>query len=106
MSDYLQKMFGFDGRVAVVIGGTGVLGGEFCSGLAQAGATVVVAGRSAERGQERVARIKSLGGKASFIEVDASDRDSMTALLESAVGEHKHVSALVNCAGVNSPIPY
>ena len=51
MSDYLQKLFGFDGRVAVVIGGTGVLGGELCNGLAQAGATVVVAGRSEERGK-------------------------------------------------------
>ena len=75
MSDYLQKLFGFDGRVAVVIGGTGVLGGEFCTGLAQAGATVVVAGRSAERGQERVAKITALGGKASFVEVDASNRE-------------------------------
>ena len=28
MSDFLQKLFGFDGQVAVVIGGTGVLGGE------------------------------------------------------------------------------
>jgi NAD(P)-dependent dehydrogenase (short-subunit alcohol dehydrogenase family) len=106
MSDYLQKMFGFDGRVAVVIGGTGVLGGEFCTGLAQAGATVIVAGRNAERGQERVTKITSLGGKATFMEVDASNRESMNALLETAVGLHGHVSALVNCAGVNSPTPY
>lgn len=106
MSDFLQKMFGFDGRVAVVIGGTGVLGGEFCSGLAQAGATVVVAGRNAERGKERVAKITGLGGKATFIEVDAGNRESMQSLLDSAVGQHGHVAALVNCAGVNSPTPY
>jgi NAD(P)-dependent dehydrogenase (short-subunit alcohol dehydrogenase family) len=106
MSDYLQKMFGFDGQVIVVIGGTGVLGGEFCSGLAQAGATVVVAGRSSERGQERVAKIESLGGKAAFIEVDASNRESVQALLASVVGHHGHVAGLVNCAGLNSPTPY
>ena len=41
MSDYLQKLFGMDGKVAVVIGGTGVLGGELASGLAHAGARVV-----------------------------------------------------------------
>ena len=33
MADFLQKLFGFDGQVAVVIGGTGVLGGAFCRGL-------------------------------------------------------------------------
>ncbi len=106
MSDYLQKLFGFDGRVAVVIGGTGVLGGELCNGLAQAGATVVVAGRSKERGQARVAAIEKLGGKASFAEVDAADRDSVKALLTSVIAEHGRVDALVNSAGVNSPTPY
>jgi NAD(P)-dependent dehydrogenase (short-subunit alcohol dehydrogenase family) len=106
MSDYLQKMFGLDGQVAVVIGGTGVLGGEFCSGLAQAGATVVVAGRNAERGQERVTKIESLGGTAAFVEVDATNRASMKQLLDTVVGLHGRVNALINCAGVNSPTPY
>jgi NAD(P)-dependent dehydrogenase (short-subunit alcohol dehydrogenase family) len=106
MSDYLQKMFGLDGQVAVVIGGTGVLGGELCNGIAQAGATVVVAGRSAERGQARVDEIKKLGGKASFVEVNASNRDSVQSLLANSLKDHGRVDALVNCAGVNSPTPY
>src|SRR5688500_4914639 len=101
MSDYLQKLFGLQNRVAVVIGGTGVLGGELCMGLAQAGATVVVAGRSAERGQERVAAIEKLGGRATFRDVDAGDRKSMQALLSSVVEQHGRADALVNCAGVN-----
>ncbi|MFO0790179.1 MAG: SDR family oxidoreductase [Pirellulales bacterium] len=106
MSDYLQKLFSLEGHTAVVIGGTGVLGGEFCMGLAQAGANVVVAGRSVERGNERVAKIKSLGGSASFAEVDASSRESVQQLLDTLVGLHGRVYALVNCAGVNSPTPY
>jgi NAD(P)-dependent dehydrogenase (short-subunit alcohol dehydrogenase family) len=106
MSDYLQNMFGFDGRVAVVIGGTGVLGGELCSGLAQAGATIVVAGRSADRGQQRVEKLESAGGKATFAEVNAANRESVKALLANVVERHGRVDALVNCAGVNSPTPY
>jgi NAD(P)-dependent dehydrogenase (short-subunit alcohol dehydrogenase family) len=106
MSDYLQKLFGFDDRVAVVIGGTGVLGGELCDGLAQAGATVVVAGRNAERGAARVSAIEKLGGKATFLDVDASDRESVKALLDKTIEQHGRVDALVNCAGVNSPTPY
>jgi len=105
MSDFLQKLFSFDGQVAVVIGGTGVLGGELCNGLAQAGATVVVAGRSAERGNERVATIEKLGGKATFIEVDAANRASVKHLLDETIKQHGRVDALVNCAGVNSPTP-
>jgi NAD(P)-dependent dehydrogenase (short-subunit alcohol dehydrogenase family) len=106
MSDFLQKLFGLDGRVAVVIGGTGVLGGELCTGLTQAGATVVVAGRSAERGNERVAAIQKLGGTATFAEVDAARRDSVSALLATVLAHHGRVDALVNCAGVNSSTPY
>jgi NAD(P)-dependent dehydrogenase (short-subunit alcohol dehydrogenase family) len=106
MSDFLQKLFGLDGSVAVVIGGTGVLGGELCNGLAQAGATVVVAGRSAERGQERVAAIEELGSAATFAEVDACNRSSVNCLLDSVIEQHGRVDALVNCAGVNSPTPY
>jgi NAD(P)-dependent dehydrogenase (short-subunit alcohol dehydrogenase family) len=106
MSDYLQKLFGLDGKVAVVIGGTGVLGGELASGLAQAGAHIVVAGRSAERGNERVAAIQKLGGNAIFAEVDAADRASVKSLLKRAIDAHQRVDALVNCAGVNSSTPY
>ena len=41
-SQFLSSLFGLDDQVAVVIGGTGVLGGALCDGLAQAGARVVV----------------------------------------------------------------
>jgi NAD(P)-dependent dehydrogenase (short-subunit alcohol dehydrogenase family) len=106
MSDYLQKLFGLDGKVAVVIGGTGVLGGELCSGLSQAGASVVVAGRSPERGHDRVESIQKLGGTATFMDVEASDRASVRSLLERTIAQHGRVDALVNCAGVNSSTPY
>ncbi|HVT29252.1 MAG TPA: SDR family oxidoreductase [Lacipirellulaceae bacterium] len=106
MSEFLQKLFGFDGRVVVVIGGTGVLGGELASGLAQAGATVVVAGRSAERGEARVAAIERLGGKATYAEVDATVRASVTGLSNIVIEQFGQIDALVNCAGVNSSTPY
>ena len=106
MTDYLQELFGLQERVAVMIGGTGVLGGELCNGLAQAGAMVVVAGRSAERGQQRMDAISKLGGTATFAEVDATSRDSVQALLAEVLKHYGRVDVLVNCAGVNSPTPY
>jgi len=60
--EYLKAMFGLDGLTAVVIGGTGTLGGAFCDALASAGAHVVVVGRNDEHGHERVRLISERGG--------------------------------------------
>ena len=105
-TDYLNKLFGFEGHVAVVVGGTGVLGGALCEGLAQAGAHVVVAGRSEERGQQRVEAIEKHGGKASFVAVDATSRESVGQLLDKVVADHGQVHSLVNGSGVNAATPY
>lgn len=103
---YLEKLFGFDGQVAVVIGGTGVLCGELAEGLASAGAHVVVAGRSEERGNARVASIKDKGGKASFGAVDAMSKASIQELCDKVIAEYGKVDVLINGAGVNSATPY
>jgi len=105
-SNYLSQLFGLDDQVAVVIAGTGVLGGALCDGLAQAGARVVVAGRSEERGAERVKMIEALGGEATFLPVTADQRLSVQALLDSTITAYGQVDMLVNCAGTNSAIPY
>jgi len=106
MSAFLDELFGLSGQVAVVTGATGVLCGALARGLAQAGAVVVVAGRSQERGEECVAQIKECGGKASFIAVDVGQRASIEGLLEESLKLHGRVDMLINGAGVNSASPY
>lgn len=105
-AEYLHRLFGMDGQVAVVIGGTGVLGGALCEGLAQAGARVVVAGRSAERGQQRVEAIARLGGQAVFLEVDVTARPSVENLLAETLRQFGQVDMLINGAGVNQASSY
>src|SRR5438270_10576056 len=105
-SEFLSQLFGLDDQVAVVVGGTGVLGGALCDGLAQAGARVVVAGRSEERGHERVKAIEEFGGEATFLPVTADQRLSVQALLDSTITAYGQVDMLVNCAGTNAAIPY
>lgn len=103
---FLDSLFGLQGQVAVVIGGTGTLGGALAEGLAKAGAHVVVAGGNADRGRLRVEAIRQSGGEASFLTVDATNRDSIAQLLRDALQVSGNVDMLVNCAGVNSATPY
>ena len=105
-TSYLADLFGLDAQVAVVIGGTGVLGGALCDGIARAGASVVVAGGNRERGEARVKAIEQLGGRAVFSPVDVLSRKSFGDLLASTLKQFQRVDMLVNCAGVNSASSY
>lgn len=102
---YVEDLFSLGGQTAVVVGGTGVLCGEMAKGLAQAGADVVVVGRSEEKGAERVSEIGALGGNASFIAADVASRESLESLLAKVLEANGKVDILVNGAGVNSPTP-
>lgn len=106
MPDFLESLFGLKGQVAVVIGGTGTLGGALAEGLAFAGAHVIVAGNDAQRGTARVANILQSGGSARFVPANATSRDDLNNLLDAALQTNGNVDMLINCAGVNSAVPY
>lgn len=99
-------LFDLTGRVAAVIGGTGVLGGAICHGLADAGAAVAVLGRSSERGEIRKAAIETAGGRAMAISVDATDADALRFAVREIEQGLGPVDILVNAPGVNSTTPF
>ncbi len=103
---FVQELFGLDRRTIVVIGGTGVIGSALATGIAQAGAHVVVAGRDQAKGESCVEAIRGLGADADFIGVDVSSRAEVSALLERSVRDHGGVQGLVNCAGTNASSDY
>ena len=104
--DYLSEMFGLKGLTAVVIGGTGTLGGSFCDALAGAGAHVLVVGRNDEHGNERVRLISERGGSAEYFPCDATRYDDLNSLVAHLKSHGREVNVLVNGAGVNSPTPF
>lgn len=106
MASYLERLFSLDGQVAIVTGGTGVLGGALCEGIAKAGATVVVAGNGKERGDARVEAIRAAGGKAVFRPLNVGERASWDAILAFTVKEFGKVDILINGAGVNAGCAY
>lgn len=106
MNEFLSNLFSLEGRVAVVTGGTGVLCGAISEGLAKAGAAVVVAGQSEDRGVERVKSIEAAGGKAAFLPISVAERASWDALLAGTLEKFGRVDFLVNGAGVNAGSAY
>ena len=96
-----MKLFDLAGRVAIVTGGNGGIGLGMAKGLAEAGATIVVAGRDAAKNAAAVKEIQNLGATASAIAVDVLKEDSCRALIADTVKEHGRLDILVNNAGIN-----
>lgn len=95
--------FSVAGQVAVVIGGSGALGGAIARGLAQAGARVAIVGRRAVAAEQMAAELTAQGARAIGIAADAQEPDALTqaaTVIETRLG---HVNMLVNAAGGNDP---
>jgi NAD(P)-dependent dehydrogenase (short-subunit alcohol dehydrogenase family) len=99
------ELFSLNGKVAVVIGGTGVLCGAMAEGLASAGATVAVVGRDVPRARTRLDKIAKDGGTAEFFSCDTTSKTALQQLLARVLEKFGRVDILVNGAGVNSPTP-
>lgn len=105
-SDYLSTLFGLQGKVAVVIGGTGELCGAMAEGLAGAGAEVVLVGRNLDKAQARLDKIAAAGGKAWFHSAEATSKAELEGLRDAVVARSGRIDVVVNGAGVNSATPF
>jgi NAD(P)-dependent dehydrogenase (short-subunit alcohol dehydrogenase family) len=103
---YLHRLFGLDGLTAVVIGGTGTLGGAFCDALAQAGAYTFVVGRNPDHGADRVVKIRASGGEAEFVAADCTRREDLETVRRHLVAQGRDCHILVNGPGINSDTPF
>ncbi|MEO0039414.1 MAG: putative oxidoreductase UxuB [Verrucomicrobiota bacterium] len=100
------ELFSLQGRVAVVIGGTGELCGAMAEGFASAGAHVILVGRDPAKADARLAKIKAAGGSGEFLSCEATNKAELVTLRDGILAKHGKVDVLVNGAGVNSPTPF
>ena len=91
MAKFLSELFSLEGKIAVVIGGTGELCGAMAEGLSQAGAEVILVGRSEQKAIARIDAIASKGGRAHFVAADVSSRDGLDNLRDEVIAQHGRV---------------
>ena len=97
----IQEKFDLTGRVAVVTGGVGLLGAEFCRTLAEAGAAVVVVDLNASASQAAADSLTKGGFKALAVPTDITQPEAVNQLVEKTVSTFGRLDILVNSAALD-----
>lgn len=95
----MTSPFSLDGKTALVTGGNQGLGKAFAFELAEAGARVAIAGRSAERNATVVAQARARGFDFFGIQADLTQDNEVGRMTEEAITGLGQIDILVNNAG-------
>ena len=97
----IMEKFDLTGRVAIVTGGPGLLGKEFCRTLAEAGAIVVIADLNAEGVHALTTTLIKSGYHAMGVATDITLPESVQALVDETLAVYGRLDILVNSAGLD-----
>lgn len=95
----LDRMFDLTDRIALVTGGNGGIGLGMARGLGQAGATVILVGRNAEKSAAALRELQALGIRAEALSCDVTDEGAVQRLFADVDARHGRLDILVNNAG-------
>jgi NAD(P)-dependent dehydrogenase (short-subunit alcohol dehydrogenase family) len=97
----LPTLFDLSGRVAIVTGGAGLLGREFCRTLSEAGAAVAVADLDHEAAAEVAEGCSTAEHRALAVDVDVTKPASINSAIEAVIDKYGAVDILVNSAALD-----
>lgn len=100
--DFIQELFSLNDKVAVVIGGGGVLAGKMAEGLAKAGAHIVILDLNFENAQLQSQALTKFGVKTLAIQMDASKKADIEKAENEIIKNFGKINILVNAPGMNS----
>lgn len=92
-------MFNLSGKVAIVTGGSSGLGKEMATGLALAGASVMLAARREGPLKETADELNNCGCDVDYFCADVSKSEDVQALMEATVKRFGRIDALINDCG-------
>jgi NAD(P)-dependent dehydrogenase (short-subunit alcohol dehydrogenase family) len=99
----MQDLFSLTGKVAVVTGATGVLGGEMARSLAASGARVAVLGRREEKANRVAGEIQVAGGESLALPAGVLNTGQLQDARDTLLEHWGGMDILVNAAGGNVP---
>lgn len=97
-----MSLFDLTGRVALVTGGNGGIGLGMARGLAAAGATIMIAGRNAEKSARAAEELQAMGARVATVEVDVSVEQSVKDMVQHTLDRFERIDCLVANAGMNN----
>ncbi|MEQ8703699.1 MAG: SDR family oxidoreductase [Phaeodactylibacter sp.] len=98
-----MNRFDCSGRVAVITGGSGVLGGAMAEGLGESGCKLAVLGRTDAKVGDRVAALRSKGFEAIPLIANVLDKPALEACKQEVLATWGRIDILINAAGGNKP---
>ena len=96
-----SNFFDLTGRVAVVTGGYGTLGGSMADALAGVGAKVALLGRNRDAAEAKADVLRRSGAEAMVLIADALDEEKLRQARDEVLGAWGRVDVLINAAGGN-----
>ena len=99
----MHAFYDLSGKVALVTGGGGAIGGASARALAAAGADVIIADLRPDAGEAVAGHVRALGRRSLVLEGDATDYDAVGRLAARAIETLGRVDILVNVAGGGQP---
>lgn len=96
-----MNRFELPGRVAVITGGSGVLGGAMAKGLGESGGKLAILGRTADKVEERVNELQAAGFETLPLIADVLDKHALESCKQEILKKWGRIDILINAAGGN-----
>ncbi len=101
--EYLNKVFNLENKVAVITGGSGIIGSEIAKGFLNAGAKVVLLARDETTLNEKVEQFKKISSNVLALKCNVLEEENLKEVNKEILDKFSQIDILINAAGGNIP---